>query len=220
MRPSTIDLLRIRDGEPVDAEVRAAVEGDPELREELAGLAATQRALQALPGLEPPPGVFERVGRHITAQRDVRPARRAWHWPLRGAIAASVAVTAVWLAGRVPEAAFEEVAAPATIVADAAQEGQVRPLLGTPAYASLVAESARLERVLDGIQYRPRVVRASTAATIDGLEDRIGWIDEQLMFARVLGLSAPDRQALYSQRVELMNALVQIRYAEAQRFAF
>ncbi len=74
--------------------------------------------------------------------------------------------------------------------------------------------------MLDEIPYRPRVVRASTVATIDGLEDRIALIDEQLMFARALGLSTADRQVLYRQRVELMNALVQIRYAEAQRFAF
>ena len=220
MRPSTVDLLRIRDGEPVDAEIRAAVDADPELREELAALATAQRALQALPELEPPPGVFERIGKQVGVQRSSPPVRNAWHWPLGGAIAASVAVAAVWLAGRLPEAAIEDVAAPATIVADEAPEIQVRPLLGTPAYASLVEESARLERALDGIQYRPRVVRASTAATIDGLEDRIGWIDEQLMFARALGLSTADRQALYRQRVDLMNALVQIRYAEAQRFAF
>jgi len=219
MRPSTVDLLRIRDGEPVDAEVRAAVDADPELREELAGLVAMQRGLQALPELEPPPGMFERVSSEVAAQQK-QPVRRAWQWPLRGAIAASVAVTAVWLAGPMTEAPIDEAAAPATTVADEAQEFQVRPLLGTPAYASLVEESARLERALDGIQYRPRVVRASTAATIDGLEDRIAWIDERLMFARVLGLSAANRQALYSQRVELMNALVQIRYAEARRFAF
>ena len=119
-----------------------------------------------------------------------------------------------------PETTVESVVAPATIVAGETQELQVTPLLGTPTYASLVEESARLERALDEIQFRPRVVRASTAATIDGLEERIGLIDEQIMFARALGLSAADRQVLYRQRVELMNALVQIRYAEARRFAF
>ena len=219
MRPSTVDLLRIRDGEPVAADVRAVVDGDPELRAELAGLAATQQALQALPELEPPPGAYERIRGEIAAQQ-TRAARPAWQWPLRGAIAASVAVAAVWLAGRMPETAIDDVAAPATIVAEEAQGPQVAPLLGTLSYASLVEESARLERALDEIQYRPRVVRASTAATIDGLQDRIALIDEQLMFARALGLSTADRQVLYRQRVELMNALVQIRYAEARRFAF
>ena len=220
MRPSTVDLLRIRDGEPVDAEVRAAVEADPALRQELAALASTQRALQALPELQPPPGVFERVRAQLAARGKPTPVTDAWQWPLRGAIAASVAVAAIWVAGRMPDAAPDNAAAPATIVAEQTQRPQVAPLLGTPAYASLVEESARLERALDGIRYRPRVVRASTAATIDGLEDRIAWIDEQLMFAPTLGLRASDRQALYGQRVELMNALVQIRYAEAQRFAF
>lgn len=219
MRPSTVDLLRIRDGEPVDAEVCAAVDSNPELREELAGLAATQQALQALPEFDPPPRVYERVRGELAAQH-TRSVRSAWQWPLRGAIAASVAVAAIWFAGRMPESAIEDSVAPATIVAGDTQEPQVAPLLGTPAYASLVEESARLERVLDEIPYRPRVVRASTAATIDGLEDRIALIDEQLMFARALGLSTADRQTLYRQRVELMNALVQIRYAEAQRFAF
>ncbi len=219
MRPSTVDLLRIRDGEPVDAEVRAVVDADPELREELAGLSAAQRALQALPELEPPQGMYERIRGDIAAQQ-TRSVGSAWQWPLRGAIAASVAVAAVWLAGRMPETTVESVVAPATIVAGETQELQVTPLLGTPTYASLVEESARLERALDEIQFRPRVVRASTAATIDGLEERIGLIDEQIMFARALGLSAADRQVLYRQRVELMNALVQIRYAEARRFAF
>ena len=219
MRPSTVDLLRIRDGEPVAADVRAVVDGDPELREELARLVAAQRALQALPELEPPSGMYERIRSEIAAQQ-TRSVRSAWQWPLRGAIAAGVAVAAVWLAGHMPETAVEDVVAPATIVADETQAPQVTPLLGTPAYASLVEESARLERALDEIPYRPRVVRASTAATIDGLEDRIALIDEQLMFARALGLSTADRQVLYRQRVELMNALVQIRYAEARRFAF
>ena len=219
MRPSTVDLLRIRDGEPVDAEVRAVVDGDPDLREELARLAAARQALQALPELEPPRGMYERIRGEIATQQ-TGSVRFAWQWPLRGAIAAGIAVAAVWLAGRLPEAAIQDVVAPATIVAEETQEPQVAPLLGTPAYASLVEESARLERALDEIQYRPRVVRASTAATIDGLEERIAWIDEQLMFARALGLSRGDRQILYRQRVELMNALVQIRYAEAQRFAF
>ncbi|HSG63535.1 MAG TPA: hypothetical protein VLD39_00975, partial [Gammaproteobacteria bacterium] len=76
------------------------------------------------------------------------------------------------------------------------------------------------ERAIDGLGYQPRVVRAGTAATISGLEDRIAWIDEQLTFARPLGLSAAERRALYRQRVELLNALYQVRYADARRLAF
>jgi hypothetical protein len=139
-------------------------------------------------------------------------------WPLGAAIAASVAAVAIWLVARGPDASVSEATAPATIVADEA--GPDEPLLGTPAFASLVQESARLERVLDGLRAQPRVVRVGTAATIAGLEDRIAWIDDRLMFARPLGLSPVERQALYRQRVELLNALVQVRYADARRFSF
>ncbi len=221
MRPSTVDLLRIRDGEPVDASVRAAVDADPRLGAELEKLAATRRALRALPRLNPPPGVWPQIEGRLMRQRDEQPpvSRPAsQHWPLRAAIAASVAVAAVWIVGRVPEAPLPDTAAPATIVAD--QPAGRGPLLGTPAYASLVAESARLERALDGLSNRPRVVRVGTAATIAELEDRIAWIDDRLTLARSLGLSSQEAQALYRQRVELLNALVQVHYADARRSTF
>jgi hypothetical protein len=222
MRPSTVDLLRIRDGEPVDASIRALVEGSPSLRAELDALARTRRALRDLPTLTPPPGRWQRIADALAARPDSTPSTRRLpapgRWPLGAAIAASVALAAVWLVGRGPGSAAPEATAPATIVADDAVPAQ--PLLATPAFASLVEESARLERVLDGLRGQPRVVRVGTAATIAGLEDRIAWIDDRLMFARSLGLGPAERQALYRQRVELLNALVQVRYADARRFSF
>lgn len=216
MRPSTVDLLRIRDGEPVDAAVRVAVESDPRLRAELEGLVASREALRALPLLEPPAGGWSRVAARLAIEAEPRTADRRY-WAARAAIAAGVAVVALWVVGRAPDTPSDD-GAPATIVAEDASE--TRPLLGTPTYASLVEESARLERALDGLGYQRGVVRAGTAATISGLEDRIAWIDEQLTFAPQLGLSAAERRTLYRQRVELLNALYQVRYAEARRFAF
>jgi hypothetical protein len=222
MRPSTVDLLRIRDGEPVDASVRALVEGNASLRAELDALAATRRALRALPALTPPPGRWQQIAAELARRPTAVPSPRRWTmakgWPLGAAIAAGVASVAVWLVARNPDATAPDAAAPATIVADAAVPSE--PLLGTPAFASLVEESARLERVLDGLRGQPRVVRVGTAATIAGLEDRIAWIDDRLMFAPTLGLGPVERHALYRQRVELLNALVQVRYADARRFAF
>jgi hypothetical protein len=213
--------LRIRDGEPVDASIRAAVDGDSRLRAELADLVATRRELRALPTLSPPSAAWPRIAERLAQQERTslpvsRPASR--HWPLRAAIAAGVAVAAVWLVERVPDAPLQDTEAPATIVAD--QTSPRGPLLGTPAYASLVAESARLERALDSLDGPPRVVRVGTAATIADLEDRIAWIDDRLTFARALGLSAEQTQSLYRQRVELLHALVQVRYADARRFTF
>jgi len=219
MRPSTIDLLRVRDGEPVDAEISRAVENDPALRAELEALKRTQQALRDLPAVAPPPGVWDRIAAHACAQAEP-PGGSRWRWPLQGVIAASIAVLALWIVARSPEAPRVDDSAPATIVADQGAGPRVAPVFGTPTYAALIEESARLERELDGITYQPQVVRASTATIIAGLEDQIGLIDERLMFARRLGLSPTQTRALWQQRVELMNALVQVRYADAQRFAF
>lgn len=217
MRASTVDLLRIRDGEPVDADVRAAVTADPRQRAQLEALISRRQALRHLPMIDPPADLWPRVVARLALENGAS-TRQPSYWLARAAIAAGVAIIALWVVGHVAGAPEPDTEAPATIVAE--QASQSRPLLGTPAYASLVEESARLERALDGLRYEPRVVRAGTAATISGLEDRIGWIDERLTFARSLGLSPAETLALYRQRVELLRALHHVRYAEAQPFGF
>ena len=97
--------------------------------------------------------------------------------------------------------------------------GLTRSLV-TPAYASLVAESARLERQLNEIGYRPRLINAGTAATITSLEDQIAFIDAQLMYSSTYGLQPRQAEVLQSTRVDLMNALLKVRYAHAQRSGF
>ena len=56
----------------------------------------------------------------------------------------------------------------------------------------------------------------STASAIAGLEDRIAIVDAQLSYAAAQKVETPYRQALWGERVELMNALVYVRFAEAQ----
>jgi len=253
MYPGTEDLLSIRDGEPVDAEARAAVDADSELQAEVARLQATRDRLRELPEFEPPPGVRAKVfaeldtgsgTRRITASetrppfeagsartatergdsggttvssRQLRFIRQA-QWPLRGAIAATVAVIAV-LAVRSLEEPGEP--APVAIVAENPVSTADSPALGgAAAYTSLTSESARLERMLNEIPYRPRLVNAGTATMISGLEDRIGQVDQVLMYTSVNGLQPEQTVALWQERVDLMNALLQVRYAEAQRFGF
>jgi hypothetical protein len=60
----------------------------------------------------------------------------------------------------------------------------------------------------------------ATASTIAGLEDRIAFVDEQLAYSAAGRVPVPQRAALWSDRVELMNALVSVRYAEAQANGF
>ena len=214
MYPSTEDLLRIRDGELVDASVRSAVDADPDLQAEVERLSKTRDALRALPAFDPPTGTWEK----IAAASDGH-WRSRWHWPLRGAIAASVAVAAIVFVMRPP--LTPEMPLPSTTVSEVpapnSGDGLTRRLV-TPTYASLVAESARLERQLNQIGYQPRLMNAGTAATIADLEDKIEWIDAQLMYARAL--HPRQTEALWQNRVDLMNALLKVRYAHAQRSGF
>ena len=83
------------------------------------------------------------------------------------------------------------------------------------AIQSLVSRSQRLEAVLNTLPPRPTVERAATSATIDELQTRIQMLDQQLSAA-----ANDDRhrtRRLWSARVQLMNSLVYVRYAEAAR---
>jgi hypothetical protein len=214
MRPRTVDLLRIRDREPVDVAVRAAVEADPGLRAELRRLTDVRRDLQALPAFEPPPEAWTAIEAKLAQRRSSRTAGAGAYWLLRGSIAACVAVAAIVYLMRIQAPALD--APPATIVGNVSAPLS-SPAFGTASYASLVAQSAELERALDGLGRQSPVVRVGTAATVANLEGRIDAIDTRLTFARQLGLQDAAIETLHRQRVELMNALVQVRYADQMR---
>ena len=112
---------------------------------------------------------------------------------------------------------------PSTTVAEASireSGGDLTRELATPTYTSLVAESARLERQLNEIGYRPRLINAGTAITITDLEDQISLIDARLMYSRVNGLQPRQAEVLQRTRIYLMDALLKVQHAHAQRFGF
>ena len=78
----------------------------------------------------------------------------------------------------------------------------------------LVAQSQHLEGLLQRLPERPRIERVSTAAMIDTIEDRIQWLDFQLSDASDSGLNEEQTRRLWRERVELMDSLVKVRYAE------
>lgn len=146
--------------------------------------------LRELPELAPPAGVWERV---LDAERARHAARTFWR--RTAALAATVAVVGVGIAAYVSNARSAD---------EAAQ------------YQALVTESARLERVLAELPAARPLMVGSTASTIAGLEDRIAFVDAQLSYAAAQNVQSPYRQALWGERVELMNALVYVRFAQAQ----
>jgi hypothetical protein len=82
-----------------------------------------------------------------------------------------------------------------------------------------MVQSQQLEHNLRAIPYQPRLMRASTAATISNLEDRITAIDYQLNHPAIR-MSPAQTRLYWRERVRLMDSLVKLRYAQAQRASF
>jgi hypothetical protein len=163
--------------------------------------------LGELPALAPPPGVFERVLEGVGERAAARRLRR------RVAVAACLiaAIAAVPLTY-----VLTRPAPPPTLTLVRLPHDRV-PWDET-SYAPLIVESARLERVLAQLPAPPPLVAGTTSGTIVGLEDRIAYVDAQLSYAAARDLAPTYRKALWGERVELMNALVQVRFAQAQGF--
>jgi hypothetical protein len=198
-------LLSIRDGEPVEADTRAAIEASPEAAREVERLRALKGSLRALPEVAPPPGAWERI--LAEDQRAAAASRRVSRAVAGFAAAATVALVAVIVVVAGPSDD------PPIIVR--ASWPQAQPVT----YDALVAESVRLERVLAAIPPQP-VARLGTASTIVGLEDQIALVDEQLAYGDAIGLERAQRAALWSERVDLMSALVLVRASQAQSIVF
>ena len=165
--------------------------------------------LRELPTESPPVGAWSRIRRRAESEGLIeRPRRRLrdFEWLAGGALAATVVFALLDLSvlGPEPRTAPEETDFPATPSEETAQLGALMEL------------SRVLEQALRGAPETPRVMRASTAGTIATLEDRIAMIDQQLSFPdRPLGEEA--QRALWRERVQLMNSLLQLRYAQARR---
>lgn len=208
-------LLSLRDGEPVAAEVAEHVRQCPICSGELQRLSAVRAQMQALPQLEPPAVAFERIRDAMPVRRPLMPVRRVG---LAAAAVAIVTLTVIAVLARYSDQRNAHVAATG---AEAEQAGQsATPTLEDLALDDLVAQSQQLEQLLQILPGRPRVERVSTAATIDTIEQRIQWLDFQLSYAPVGDLSEEQSRQLWRERVELMDSLVKVRYAEAGRLSF
>lgn len=227
MRARTEDLLTLRDGGPIDAALRERLAADPEVTREIARFDRVAEDLRRLPMLEPPPGVWERIAQEVSARQ--RATRTGLHYRLAAAAAVIVAVAVLGFVA--PWRASDRIETAAT-PADAARDTSPLARIAEPdrgadnvdpreRYARLVAESARLELMLAELDDMPRLMNAGTARTIADLEDYIGFVDEQLNFAEARGVDLRYREALWRERIDVMNALLHVRYAQqAQRITY
>ena len=205
MHASIDHLLSLRDGQPVDAATVAHVDQCARCLAELRKLRETQVKLQSLPQLDAPSS-FQEIQRAMA--RPANAPRRIVSARLVAALA-FVTLTAIFFVAlrdgtRTPVAEHKPVE----------QQTPAIDIIETARVPELVARSQQLEDLLQKLPDRPRIERVSTAAMIDTIEDRIQWLDFQLSDAPDSGLNAEQTQRLWRERVELMDSLVKVRYAE------
>lgn len=206
MHASIDHLLSLRDGEPVDAAVAAHVEQCPRCTAELHKLREMQTRLQSLPQLDAP-GSFSEIQRAMS--RPAAATRRAVPARIVAAVAFVMLTTIFFVALR-----DETVPVAQRSPSPAQSQEQPTDRVETERVPELVAQSRRLDDLLQQLPERPRVERVSTAATIDTIEQRIQWLDVQLSDAPHSGLNEVQTRRLWRERVELMDSLVKVRYAE------
>lgn len=205
MHASIEQLLSLRDGEPVDAVTERHVSACALCRAELDRLRALRQGLRELAEFAPPPL------RGVAGQAGARPRVRRRGPVLAGALAASLAAVML-LALLLPEPR-------------PAGEADPRPTAGqTLASAGLdelMLRSRQLEGLLDRVPVRNQVMDAGTAVTVAELEDSIALVDWRLNQAAAVQSASPGLQrALWRQRVDLMQSLVTVRYAQAGAGSF
>ncbi len=87
------------------------------------------------------------------------------------------------------------------------------------ALQALMVQSQQLESDLRALPEEPKIMRASTVASLSDIEDAIAAIDYQLNESGVQ-MTPDERELFWRERVRLMKSLVRLRYAQAQRTAF
>lgn len=172
------------------------------------------RDLHELPDTMPPRVVWNRIREQAEAEGLLHTGatRRPSNWFGGLAIAATV-VMAVILLPRLLNGPDTQ-----PTMTEPQASVQENPLELT-ALQALMVQSQRLESDLRAMPEEPKVMRASTAATIADIEDAIAAIDFQLNDPAVQ-MTQEETELFWRERVRLMNSLVQLRYAQAQRTSF
>ena len=204
------ELLNLRDGGPLAADAAQHIARCPRCSLELGRLQRLARQLQELPQFEPPSLAWSAIAQQLD-QLPTKPAHRAG-WKLASAAAVATVLIAIAL---LRSALVERGTAPAP----GPLQGST-PIADTESIGALVTRSQQLEAVLHRLPQRPSVERAATSETIDELQGRIAVLDLQLSNLWRVDMDRAQTQRLWSQRVQLLNSLVYVRYAEAARAGY
>ncbi|MDX2411959.1 MAG: hypothetical protein QNK16_07105 [Woeseiaceae bacterium] len=173
-----------------------------------------RRELRMLPDTMPPRAVWHRIREQAEAEGLIKQdiIRRPMSWYSGVGLAAAIVIAAVL----VPVMMNSPSAPPAVTEP---QNSQVTNSSQVDALQALMVESRQLESDLRSLPNEPRVMQAGTVTTISDIKDRVAAIDYQLNDPDVQ-MTSEETEIFWRERVRLMNLLVQLRYAQAQRTAY
>ena len=210
MHPRIDQLLSWRDGAPVDIETREHAEHCVTCAVSVRRLTARRRSLQELPQVEAPDIEYSRI---LARAQEVRsPMNKGNQWR---AIAAAAIVAAVVAEFVVIDRQQNRAPQHVQIDESASEAVPLRHEQGDPAVARLVEQSRELDEILQKMPRRPEVQRVSMAGTVDRIEQRVQWLDMQLSSVPAGAADDSVSRRLWRERVDLMDSLVAMRYAES-----
>lgn len=230
-----VDLLALRDGELVDAELQQAIRSDPARALRLRRLEQIREDLESLPGLAPDPALWATIQARAAANSMAlaEPAAAAGAqrfrlpYPLATAAAVFLAVVGLSLAIVPSEWQSSSAVGPQLVVGPGAgattgpgaRPGTPEPTLLAPVgdLASLMDRSQSLEAVA-----RLPVVRSAdaTASSREALLFRIGELDAEINgLIEQESLNPMLKERLWRQRVELLETLLAVQQDQVMKSA-
>ena len=213
MHLDIIDLVRLRDGEPMEPGRREHARACRACAAELASLRTRTALLRRLPDPPPPPGGLLRVRAALAQPARARPTRQ--HRMRAVTQVGAVAASLVAVLGAVSAASRWHAPGPDRAVtvparsSDAAGRGAIVP-------AEILARSQQLESVLFALPATTPVLNVGRAETIRALEASLAGIDRELELIRY---GAPEREPvtdLWGRRIDLMESLIQVRLVDVR----
>jgi hypothetical protein len=174
-----------------------------------------QKKLRQLEDTVPPRAVWQRIEEQARAEGLFAPRigeRTKW---LAGAGLAAAVVLAVLNVpvGPLTDSGQQQFPTEPEYTATTTNSDDVQAL------SALMVQSRQIERNLRALPDQPSLVQAGTAATIADLQDQIAAIDYLLIHPE-FQLSPEQEEIYWRERVRLMNLLLQLRTAQAQRMTF
>jgi hypothetical protein len=215
MHASLEELLSLRDSEPGSERYAAHVAACAQCRDELDQLRHVRSALAALPMETPVATAWAEI-----AQRAAAPEPQ----PRMRLLAIGVAVAAAIGFAALLVVRLEQPVTSAPTIAGTLPPSNTAPAGSATAAPvdteTLIERSRRLESLLAAVRAEPELMNVGTATTIATLEDHIAVVDYRLSMDAEDPLPPEQSRRLWQQRVDLMDSLVNVRYAQLQRVAY